>query len=351
MSKLILTTSDSGAGHLKMEGVADRVIPLTPRLAWGAVPQVEDEADFPTVRDRRAERPGEDWAYWHEWERADAVSAAEPAPAQDEPIAAALPKPVWAALPNLCARHATVELWIDPTPDAQLVMIQLLSWLGRLPDLEGKLALVHADAPLGERVANGRAHLEPRDSLRTAQVDLAVRAWEAFRGPTPEPWVRLLQADTSALPHLRATVREWLEELPDAATALGATEATMLALIAPGVAGPFDVFPGYRKANTRRVFDYWEIGPMLDRLAAGPEPVVLGLEEGPFTLAMHQLEGRFDRYRASRLSLSSLGRRLAEGRDDLARHTRISRWWGGVELSPDNLWRWDARSERLLAPS
>ena len=61
MARLILTTSDSGAGHFKSEAVAQRVIAVTHRLVWGAVPVVEDEADFLVARRELARAPGEDW--------------------------------------------------------------------------------------------------------------------------------------------------------------------------------------------------------------------------------------------------------------------------------------------------
>ena len=54
----------------------------------------------------------------------------------------------------------------------------------------------------------------------------------------------------------------------------------ILALISAGNAGPFDVFPGDRKRNKRRVFGYWEVGALLDGLARCPVPAVSGLHGG-----------------------------------------------------------------------
>src|SRR5258708_8618298 len=71
------------------------------------------------------------------------------------------------------------------------------------------------------------------------------------------------------------------------ATGLGATEMRMLELITAGNARPFDIFPGHRKRNQRRVFGYWEIGSLLDGLAGSPTPALSGPDDGPFTLDMH----------------------------------------------------------------
>ncbi len=79
-------------------------------------------------------------------------------------------------------------------------------------------------------------------------------------------------------PRLERCVVALLEELPNVTSGLGATETRILELIAPGGVQPFDVFPGYQKPNERRVFDYWEVGALLDRLARCPVPAVSGLE-------------------------------------------------------------------------
>jgi len=55
------------------------------------------------------------------------------------------------------------------------------------------------------------------------------------------------------------------------------------------------------------VFDYWEVGLLLDGLARSPAPAVSGLDEGPFTEEMHNNRGRHTRYKESKLSLTALG--------------------------------------------
>jgi hypothetical protein len=176
-------------------------------------------------------------------------------------------------------------------------------------------------------------------------------AWQAYRQPTPEGWFDLLgKDDLSALPQLRQTVMELLEELPSAATGLGATEMRMLELVSAGNAGPFDLFPGDGKSNKRRVFGYWEIGWLLDGLARCPAPVVSGLDEGPFTLEMHDDRDRHLTYKQSKLKLTSLGEAVLARTEDFSRHNPIHRWWGGTELTNDRLWRWDPMSRALIAP-
>jgi len=98
------------------------------------------------------------------------------------------------------------------------------------------------------------------------------------------------------------------------------------------------------------VFDYWETGSLLDGLAHGPAPAVSGLDEGPFTEKMHEDHSRHQRYKESRLSPTALGKAILAETDDFSRHNPISRWWGGTQLTNDNLWRWDPANRSLIAP-
>jgi hypothetical protein len=174
--------------------------------------------------------------------------------------------------------------------------------------------------------------------------------WRAYRQPTPQDWFNLLGKDLSVLPQLPQTVLELLDELPMDATALGATEMWMLELISAGNAGPFDVFPGHQKRNQRRVFGYWEVGALLDGLARCPAPAVSGLDEGPFTMEMHDDRNRHERYQRSKLKLTQLGEAVLARTEDFSRYNLIQRWWGGTELTNGRLWRWDPANRDLIAP-
>jgi hypothetical protein len=214
-----------------------------------------------------------------------------------------------------------------------------------------KLTLVQADVRIGnhppEEVAKWRL---PAVKILNDYLETASAAWQAHRAPTPHGWFNLLGKDLSVLPQLRQAAVELLEELPMRTTGLGATEMQMLELISAGNAGPFDVFPGDRKRNKRCVFGYWEVGCLLDGLAHCPAPAVSGLEEGPFTLQMHDDRNRHERYKRSELKLTPLGEAILARTEDFSRHNPIHRWWGGTELTNDCLWRWDVANRALIAP-
>ena len=252
---------------------------------------------------------------------------------------------------DLCEPFDTIDLWIDPDPNAQLILVWLLEYFRPYEAIVSKLNLVQADVPIGnypaEEVVEWRI---PAIKILNEHLELASSAWQAYRAPTPQDWFGLLSKDLSALPLFRPAAIALLEELPGLATGLGATEMRMLELISEGNASPPDVFPGHEKRNERRVFDYWEIGALLDGLAHCPAPAVSGLDEGPFTVEMHDDRDRHQRYNQSKLSLTELGKAVLAGRDDFSRHNPIHRWWGGTELTNDRLWRWDPAKQALIAP-
>jgi hypothetical protein len=92
------------------------------------------------------------------------------------------------------------------------------------------------------------------------------------------------------------------------------------------------------------------LGELLDGLAHCPAPAVAGLDEGPFDEKLHDASERHDRYKNSRLSLTSLGKAILAQADDFSRHNPVHRWWGGTELINDRLWRWDPLQRVLVAP-
>ena len=117
---------------------------------------------------------------------------------------------------------------------------------------------------------------------------------------------------------------------------------------------PLDEFATYlgprATGRVEPISGHARIGALLDGLARCPAPVVSGLDEGPFTLEMHDDRDRHARYKQSRLSLTEFGQAVLAGHEDFSRHNPIHRWCGGTELTNDRLWRWDPVNHALIAP-
>lgn len=333
MTRLILTTSDSGAGALMRAGFADVVIPFGFRFVWGPLPP---DAELATLLAPRSPEQDPAVPYWLDFldrRRRGAIGRKG------------------LGLIELCEQCERVELWIDPVPNAQLIMVQLLDYFHAHAKLAPKLRLVQANVVIGNMLPDALSKwTQAGVEVSGGAFEAASLAWQAYRRPTPENWLGLLDQDLSMLPQLGQAVLELLEELPMPVSGLGATEMRMLELISAGGLHPSDVFPGYRKPNKRRVFGYWEVGALLDGLARCSAPVVSGLDEGPFTDELHDDTDRHARYESSTLTLTTLGEAILARTEDFSRHNSIHRWWGGTELTSDRLRRWDARNRTLIAP-
>lgn len=325
-----------------MSGLADMVVAFGLELVWGPPPSDVALADLLSAGSKRRSTPLPRWA--------DVIGQRERAAIASKGL----------GLIDFCAECETVELWVDPLPNAQLMLVWLLSCF-RGHQAASRLKLVQSNVIIGNKESRDIARwVPPAVAITSDHLEIARLAWQAYRAPTPQPWLDLLAKDLSPLPWLRRAVLGLLEGLPWRGSGLGATEMRFLELIHEGWmrpylvegggARPFDLFPTHHKRNERRVFEYWAVGELLDGLAHCPAPVISGLDEGPFTLEMHDDRKRRERYAQSRLFLTPLGEAILAGRDDFSRHNPIHRWWGGTELTNDRLWRWDPTKGALIAP-
>jgi hypothetical protein len=327
MTRLILTADSSSAGSVVAAGHADLAVPIELRMVWGPPRSDAELTAFLATRTRQP--PDSHWL--------DSVP-----PRCLEPFGSK-----GLGLIEACARCDTVELWMETEPNAQLVLIWLLDYLG--PQAKTlNIILRHVDVSLGETEPARFAGLKfPGAAIDDHHLEIAHLAWQAFRASTPHGWFDLLSRDISVLPQLRRCVWEMLEELPGRSNGLGASEQRLLELISAGYVHPFDVFPHHRQRFQRRVYGYWEAGALLERLALAPTPAVSGFAESPFTLAMHDDEARYARYKKSVLRLTEFGKAILAHEEDFSRHNPIDRWWGGTHLTNNNMWRW---SQMPIAP-
>jgi hypothetical protein len=251
-----------------LRGLADFVVSLWHRLVWGPpLSQAQLDAFFAARTTQEERLHWQDYTSARRLERSGGKGL---------------------GLIEFCAGYDTVELWIDPDPNAQLNLIRLLDFLRGHEQLALRMNFVQADVTiggLGPKKLRGRRW--PRVQIGKDHLETAGLMWQAWRVPTPQAWSDLLAKDLSVLPWLRQSIAELLEELPEHATGLGATELRMFELLSGRKAGPYGLFPGYKHRNKRRVFGYWEVGELLDGLAHCPMPAVAGLPEGPFTMELH----------------------------------------------------------------
>lgn len=291
------------------------------RFVWGPLPSQEEIAGV--LGPRIAGRDGMHWSDWgSRWNRCENRDHRD------------------LCLGDFCQRYDTVELWFDVDPEAQLTLIWLLDYLSAYPATATrfKLRLVDADMELLEPDDIG-SWLPLAVDITETERALARATWQAYRSPTPQACADLLQQDLSPLPMLKPVLLDVLAELPSTLTGLGASEMRMLEMIGRGYSLTEDLF---QKSKIRQtyVFDEPEYGYLLDGLAFGPTPAVIGLDDELRTMPRENLEDRAKAYERSRLSLTDFGKSVVAQKEDFSCHNPIDRWWGGTHLTNDNLWRW-----------
>jgi hypothetical protein len=326
MHELIITNGDSAAAALRAAGIGDAILPWQDILFEGPVPATASLMELTRIR-------------------AAYLANAYAEPGRD-------PRAELEARDAKLARHDEFEkvtLWFEHDLSDQLQLIQILDFFAHAGRPPGTLFLVQADRFLTEMPA-ARLQRMGKDvkPLRTPRLRQAVEAWAALCQASPMNWSGLLFRERLELRHLWRSVLEMLGELPRIGTGLTWSEEAALRLVDLGTGRAGELFAAFTASQRPAFMGDWSFYRMIDRLAHGSSPLLAGLDRGPFRPAM-PLKERQD-YFQSELSLTPLGDAILAGREDYARHAQIDRWWGGTHLTNNNLWRWDVKNCRLIAP-
>ena len=329
MSHLILATSDLGADCLRRAAKANVVIGFGLRFVLGPLPSEEHLMMGLEPRSAKHCNVGDHWL--------DDVARGWLKDFGTRDI----------GLFDLCAKFDSIEVWADPRPNDQLVLVWLLNLLRPYKEFTTKLSLVHTDDSAGNYHPQSVAKWKlPVFKVTDAHLTMAGRAWSAWRAPTPERWFDLLSTDLTRLPRLRPALITMLEELPDLDTGLGENEMGMLGWIDDEGTEPRLVL---RAAELRELYDEREAEELLTKMVECPKPAIVELGEMPLDTSR---EARLNEPKGRRMTLTDLGRAIMDSKsdEDFSRHNPIHRWWGGTELTNERLWRWDRRNRSLVAP-
>jgi hypothetical protein len=80
---------------------------------------------------------------------------------------------------DFCERCESIELWIDPEPNAQLTLIWLLGYLRRHEDIASRLTLVQAETSIGDKSPKQLAQYKPAAvDVANDHFEIAALAWQ-----------------------------------------------------------------------------------------------------------------------------------------------------------------------------
>ncbi|WP_314960454.1 hypothetical protein [Bradyrhizobium cosmicum] len=194
MSHLILATNDRAESRLRQTRLANVVLGLYPRFVWRKLPSEERLLTGLERRSAKHCNPGDHWL--------DDVcrGSLEGFGTRD------------VGLFELCAKFDSIEIWVDPLPNDQLVLVWLLDLLRPYKEITTKLSLVHTDDKVANYAPESVAKWKlPAFKVTDNHLVAASRAWRAHRAETPESCFDLLMTDLAILPRLRSALVAVLE--------------------------------------------------------------------------------------------------------------------------------------------
>jgi hypothetical protein len=248
--------------------------------------------------------------------------------------------------------HEEVVLWFEHDLFCQLNLLYLLDWFAHATAAPNHLSLIDiGEFPgrknfrgLGELTAAELASLFPqRRAVTTEQLDLATKAWAAYRSTDPSKIESLIKADTSVLPFLGPAFVAHLKRFPTTRNGLGQIENTALRLIDKGLEEFGDVFPRFVSAEPVYGLGDTQLWVGLSALSTAPIPLVT--IEGNYGPSVQRVpEGSHK----TRFKLTEEGRLVIRQQADFIRLNGIDSWLGGAHLcGPEMIWRWNDDSGRL----
>jgi Domain of unknown function (DUF1835) len=237
--------------------------------------------------------------------------------------------------------HEQICLWFGAKCVlCQLSLTQVLSWFREQGVPKSRLSWIALHGGELHPVQIAAAY-QTRKPVTSAQMELAERAWRAFRQPTPAGMSRLLRAELVAIPGLRSAFTRVLQEYPSSRNGLSRLE--MLILRAIQKAGALRAAVAVGSIIARETVGDLLLFDMLREFVTAPHPLLDFAQ--PFS-------GNIDNFQfnAAVLKLTAVGTRILAGKADHLSINGIDRWIGGVHLQGRKVpWRWDQASKRIVA--
>jgi hypothetical protein len=245
-------------------------------------------------------------------------------------------------------RDGEYVLWFEADLYDQLQITEVLARLAGLGVPAGRITLIcigeHAGIArfggLGELTAEQLRELPHTNAcarLTPAALELAARAWAAFRAPDPGGLGAIAATRLGELRFLGEAFDRLSREYPATRDGLSLTERRVLAAVADGASGAVAAVVRAMGRETRPFMGDTAYFGRMDWMAQGPDPLLLLDPPG-------RPVGR-----ATGVRLTDTGARVLAGQADQIARNGIDRWIGGVHLRGHHVpWRWDDGTETLV---
>lgn len=246
-------------------------------------------------------------------------------------------------------RGGKYVLWFEADLYDQLQIVEILACLAELEVPAERITLICIGEHPDIARFGGLGQLRPEQlrelpatqacaTLTPAALDLATRAWAAFRASTPDGLSAIAATRSSELRFLGEAFERLSREYPSTRDGLSLTERRVLAATADAAQQTTaeDIFV---RASAREARPYLGDGwcfAVMDRLAQASHPL---LDIRPADAPVE---------RTTLLRLTATGAQVLAGEEDHVTLNGVDRWIGGVHLTGRNVrWRWDEGRQTL----
>jgi hypothetical protein len=241
-------------------------------------------------------------------------------------------------------RDGGYVLWFEADLYDQLQIAQILDRLARLDVAPERITLICIGEHIGFARFGGLGELEgPQLAALPARVavpltpeamELARRAWAAFRAPDPRGLAAIVSSRSPVLRFLPAAFDRLAREYPSTRDGLSLTERRLLAAVADGAVTAGSAFVRAAAREMRPFLgDTWAFAA-IDRLARAEVPL---------------LDAAFPVGRTAAVALTDAGRSVLAGTEDHVTLNGLDRWVGGVHLQGREVPRFDEGVEAVVA--
>lgn len=246
-------------------------------------------------------------------------------------------------------REGEYVLWFDADLYDQLQIVQILARLAELGVPAARITLICIGEHPGTARFGGLGELTAaqlrevagtgaRAVLTPEALELATRAWSAFRAPAPDGLRAMAAVRSAELRFLGEAFDRLGREYPWLRDGLSLTERRLLAAADAGARDAGTAFVQAGARETRPFLgDVWAFAT-LRRLATARVPLLDVDPVGPPVA------------RRTRVRLTEAGARVLSGLDDHVALNGVHRWIGGVRLHGTQVpWRWDGARETIVS--
>jgi len=229
----------------------------------------------------------------------------------------------------------------------QLQLIQLLDWFANQKMRSGFLYLAQADDYLGTLQPSQIATIiDAAQPVGGAQLGVGRNAWRVYRSDNPKDLERFLRTNIGALPFLFDALARHLEQYPYAGNGLNRTEQQILTVVDSGKQRPGDIFDAFQELEEARFMGDSTFWLYLNSMIDCDAPLLQIDHGGMLRLpTSHPWPPEFgEQY----ITTTATAKDVMENRADWLAIKAIDKWYGGVHLTMDNLWRWDDHDGQLV---